>query len=143
MVSTSFQRVEMPSTVRTEQGYLEQAPKKSWEGLASISYLGRDFSIASSYCRTVDSLIAEEETKNVLLAYVSGASYVDCTIKSKTSDIEKNLGKIQDRENGDQDRSNGFREVAHSLFINVFWKNVTGYCQHAQNPVVVLVVEIH
>jgi len=95
ILSTFFQRVEIPSVVRAGQRFPKQGHVKSWNGLASITYVGRDFSIVSGYTRAINSLSVKEETKYVLLAYVSGASYIDCTIKSKTSDIEKILARFK------------------------------------------------
>ncbi len=95
MVSTLSERVQTPTVVIGQQGLPMQGTKKSWMGLSSISYLGRDFSLISTYQKGVDSLTAGEETKNAVLAYVSGASYIDCTIKSKTNDIERILAKFK------------------------------------------------
>jgi predicted ATPase len=90
IISTMFQQTTHPQRLSAEG-----PSAKSFQPLASVQYAGRDFSITSSFQRAVDSLAIEEQLKTALLAYVSGASYIDCTIKSKTSDIERILAKFK------------------------------------------------
>jgi predicted ATPase len=90
IVSTMFQQTTHPLRIA-----IDGPAEKFFQPLATVQYAGRDFSLASSFQRAVDSLAIGEGLKTALLAYVSGASYIDCTIKSKTSDIERILAKFK------------------------------------------------
>lgn len=96
IASGTYQRIEIRSEIPTKEGSPEIHIEKGWIPLTSTIYSGRDFSLTSGTVSAVDtSLHAEEELKNALLKYASGASYIDCTMKSKTMEIERMLARFK------------------------------------------------
>ena len=63
-------------------------------GLGGTDYRG-NFSITGTRERMVDGLQVDEKTKQALSSYVSYLSLVDCTMKSRTTEVERILGKLK------------------------------------------------
>jgi energy-coupling factor transporter ATP-binding protein EcfA2 len=95
IISTLMQRVEMPRFVNTPQGPVVQGRVRNWNPISSTAYQGRDFSISSQGGRAIDALVTEDALKNALRQYATSASYIDCTIKSRTIEIERILARFK------------------------------------------------
>lgn len=75
---------------------IDSPSEKGLRPLGGTTYVGRNFSMTSSSgANVINGILADIKIKDALVAYASGASFVDCTIKSNTSDIERILARFK------------------------------------------------
>lgn len=70
--------------------------QKTRVAFGRMSYVGRDFSMSSSFgAPMINHLQGDTNVREALVAYASGASFIDCTIKSKTTEMERILARFK------------------------------------------------
>ena len=103
VVSASFESVKFEWKIElTQEGYVnsllsQKVRTPSGDGYVEVrkaAYSGGDFSFSSSSGNT-NALQAEDELKKTITAYATGTSFIDCTIKSKTREIERILARFK------------------------------------------------
>ena len=62
--------------------------------LGGTSYVG-NFSVTSHGGRVIEHMQMDQKTRQTLSSYVSHVALIDCTMKSKTTEIERILGKLK------------------------------------------------
>jgi len=80
------------SIITSQTGRKKQAKKVV---LRSTQYRGISFSSSVVTGDIVSSLLMREKPKRKFLQYASNMSLIDCTLKSRTTDIERILGELK------------------------------------------------
>ena len=105
VISVSFDSLEFEWRIATQQGgrYINSTFSqmentdlgKMKRIVGGTTYVGRDFSMTSSGSNIINIMRADAEVKETLAAYASNASFIDCYIKSKTTEIERILARFK------------------------------------------------